>query len=125
VERLHGSAEAKRRLRAILQTVAQGQRLCDASADLDLTPQRFHMLRQQALQTALNALEPGRAGRPRKRPAAAAERLQALERENQQLRQELSASRVREEIALVLPGRQDPGEKKRGSAGARGQPTPS
>jgi hypothetical protein len=122
---LQGSPQAKRRLRAILQTLAQDQGVGQASAALDLTPQRFHMLRQQALQTALKALEPGRAGRPRKRPAPAPERLDALERENQRLRQELAARLVREEIALVLPGRHDPGEKKRGTAGAPGQPTPS
>jgi hypothetical protein len=83
VDRLQGSPQAKRRLRAILQTVGQGQRVCDASADLDLTPQRFHTLRQEALQGALDALRPGRAGRPRKRPAPPQERLEALEHDNE------------------------------------------
>jgi hypothetical protein len=37
----------------------------------------------------------------------------------------LAASLVREEIALVLPGRKEPGEKKRGAASAAGEHTSS
>lgn len=115
VERLEGSAEAKRRLTAILQTLAQARRLGEASAELDLTPQRFHMLRQQALQAALQALEPGHPGRPRQAPTLQQEHLEALQQDNDHLRQELAAALVREEIALVLPGRKDRGEKKSGA----------
>jgi hypothetical protein len=116
VDRLEGSVQAKRRLTAILQTLAQDKRVIEASAELDLTPQRFHMLRQQALQAALQALEPGQPGRPRHRPTPQQEHLQDLQRDNEQLRHDLVAALVREEIALVLPGRKDRGEKKSGAA---------
>jgi hypothetical protein len=83
VDRLQGSPQAKRRLRAILQTVAGDQGVAQASADLNRTPQRFHTLRSLALQAALDALELGRAGRPRKRLSPPAERWEALERDHE------------------------------------------
>lgn len=101
VATLLGSDEAKTRLEAILRVLAGECRVEDACALLGVGEARFHQLRSAALQGALDALAP----RPRGRPAAplvdpAVDRLQ---REVEELRQELRAARVREEIALVLP----------------------
>ncbi len=111
VQRLEGAGDEKERLEVILQTVAGQLSVHEASARLGITPQRFHMLREQALQAALAALAPRRTGRPAKTPAP--EPIDALQQENERLRRELAASQLREEIALVLPGRSQRSEKKR------------
>jgi transposase len=85
----------------------------DASARLGITPQRLHMLREEALQAAVAALAPRPLGRPPQTPTPEQERIDALERDNERLQRELEASRLREEIAAVLPHRPRRGEKKR------------
>ena len=102
VQRLHGSAASKERAEIILQTLTGQLRVHEASARLGITPQRLHMLRQVAVQALVDALEPQPMGRPRKEADAAATA------ELGRLQQELEAARLREEIALVLPGRKGP-----------------
>jgi transposase-like protein len=105
VERLDGDAEAKRRLRVILETLSGERSVEDACTALGVSASRFHELRRDALEAALGGLEPGVAGRPR-RPSESEpskERLAELERENRELELELQASYVRTEIALAMP----------------------
>jgi hypothetical protein len=123
VARLQGGAAAKQRLEAILQTVAQQLGVNAASARLGLTPQRFHMLRQQALQAALDALAARPGGRPRQTVTAEQEQIDALQQKLEQLRRELATSQLREQLAVLLPGRSGPGEKKR-AAGRGGRRCP-
>jgi hypothetical protein len=114
--------DAKERLQVILETLSGRLRVNEAAARLGVTPQRFHTLRQEAMQAALDALAPKPAGRPRRTPTAAQERLEALWQENARLRHELAASQLREEVALVLPGHAQAGEKKsQASAAPRGR----
>jgi hypothetical protein len=115
-QRLHGVALAKRRLEVILQTVAGDLGINEAAAVLGVTPQRLHMLRQEALQAGVNQLTPRPTGRPRKTATPAQQRIAALEQEVERLRRELAASQLRTEIAVLLPGRQERVEKKRDSA---------
>lgn len=103
VERLEGSAEAKERLRVILETVAGTKSIEDACAELDVGPARFAELRDEALGAALAGLEPKPAGRPPRAPDPAAEELQALRDEKNRLDLELHAAWIREEIALLMP----------------------
>jgi hypothetical protein len=108
VRRLRGSAASKERAEIILKTVTGELRIQEASALLGITPQRLHMLRQEGMQALVDRLEPQPSGRPRQAPAPAGpEPVESLQRE-------LEAARVREEIALLLPGRRPPpgGEKK-------------
>ncbi len=101
--RMEGSDEAKRRLRVILETIAGRWSVADACRELDISEARFHQLRDGALKGALGALEPGPVGRP---PGARAEedgQLAALEEEVKELRIDLRASQIREEIAAVMP----------------------
>jgi hypothetical protein len=119
VHRLDGAAHEKRRLEVILQTLTGRLGVAQASARLGVTPQRFHVLREQALQAALAALAAQPLGRPRQVPGPQQERIDALTADNQRLRRELEASRLREEIALVLSGRHDRGEKKSGRRARR------
>lgn len=111
VRRLQGSAAGKERAEVILRTVAGQLSVAEASALLGVTPQRLHVLREEGLQALIDQFEPRPLGRPRKEPDATAA---APGAEVERLRQELEAARLREEIALLLPGRQPgaDGQKK-------------
>src|SRR5204863_2568071 len=72
--------------------------------ELRVSPSRFHELRKEALQAAMDGLSPGASGRPRRiEPEPDPKRLAELEKENEELKAELLASNVRTEIALVMP----------------------
>lgn len=104
VDGLEGSARAKERLKAVLETLAGSCRVQQACQRLGVGEARFHELRQQALAAALAGLEP----RPAGRPAAAAEtpsatEVAALRAQVAELEVAVRAAQTREEIALVLP----------------------
>jgi len=101
VEKLQGPADAKHRLEIILRTLAGTCRVQEACAELGVSEARFHQLRQEALQAALDGLAPRPPGRPAAAPADP--RVAELERRQEALRLELLAAQTREEIALVLP----------------------
>jgi hypothetical protein len=101
VERLAGSAEAKQRLRVVLETLTGACRVGEACARLGISEPRFDQLRAQVLQAGLDRLEPRAVGRP-PRPARD-DQVRALEARVAELEIELRAARVREEIALALP----------------------
>src|SRR5262245_39463775 len=118
VEKLEGPQDAKRRLELILRTLAGTCRVQEACEQLGLSEARFHQLRLEALQAALDGLTPRPAGRPAAPPADP--RVAELQQQPESLRPELPAAQPREEIALVLrrlvqpaetgPG-DDPGKK--------------
>jgi len=113
VRGLEGEPQARQRLERILETVAGRLSVSAAAAHLGITPQRVHMLRELALQGAVDALAPQPLGRPSKSAASEQEQIDALRRDIERLQRELAASKLREEIALVLPRRPRRGEKKR------------
>jgi hypothetical protein len=101
VQHLHGSAQAKERLRVILETMMGQWRVSEACERLGISEQRFRQLRAELFQAALERLEARPAGRPRraeepKETAALCQQLAAMQRE-------LHVAQVREEIALALP----------------------
>jgi hypothetical protein len=102
VDRLDGSAEAKRRLRVVLEVTAGRLRVHEACAQLGLSEQRFHQLRDQAFAGALAGLEPGLPGRPPRTQTPEQEQVQALAARLAAKEVELHAAQVREEIALTL-----------------------
>jgi hypothetical protein len=103
--KLHGTAEAKERLQVILETMLGRCRVGAACQRLGIGEVRFQVLRQEAMQAALEGLEARPVGRPRQVEPASALRIRELEEEVKALRIELRAARTREEIALVLPRR--------------------
>ena len=104
VNRLEGDDEAKRRLRVVLETLSGTKSIEEACDELHVSASRFHEMRREALQSALDGLAPGASGRPRRpEPDADPERLSTLEDQNRELQAELLASMVRTEIALALP----------------------
>jgi hypothetical protein len=118
VQRLQGSALSKQRAEIILKTLTGVLSFEEASTVLGLTPQRLHTLRQEALQALVDRLEPRPLGRPRQSPAAGPEPVATLQRE-------LEAARLREEIALILPGRpRAAAQEKKGRRPKGRRPTP-
>ena len=103
VDGLEGSDEAKRRLKRILQTASGELSVAEASHDIGVTETHFHRLRETALAGAIAALEPKPAGRPRKEAPAVATHVAELESEVRELKIDLRASQLREEIAVVMP----------------------
>jgi hypothetical protein len=104
VDHLHGSSQAKERLRLILETMTGKMRVQEACQLLEISEQRFDQLRTELLQAALASLESKPAGRPpRGAPNSEDELLRA---QVEELQAELRASQVREEIALVLHPKQ-------------------
>jgi hypothetical protein len=63
VEHLAGSQQAKERLQVVLETLAGTCRVQEVCQRLGLSEPRFHQLRQQVLEAALERLEPRPAGR--------------------------------------------------------------
>src|SRR5262249_59886689 len=103
VDQLAGSPSAKARLKVVLQTLAGQLTVQQACAQLALSPQRFHQLRQQILEAALADLEPGPVGRPPPPSDPAAEQVRALPAQVRTLEAEVTAARAREDIAVTLP----------------------
>jgi len=135
VDHLEGADADKHRLRIVLETISGDRSVEQACEELGVSASRFHELRREALQAALDGLAPGAAGRPKHEdPSADQERLKALERENRELMLELQASYTRTEIALAMPhvltaqgkaaikkkARQARRAKRRGSVGSGG-----
>ena len=103
VDHLEGSAQAKDRLRAILEVMQGRITVGQACARLGITESRLHALRRELLQGALQAAEPKARGRPPAQADCDPEQLAELREANRQLRVELQSARVREELALVMP----------------------
>jgi hypothetical protein len=102
VERLDGPGEEKRRLKMILETVTGAKSVEEACAELKIAPAHFHRLRDRALSGALSALASKPGGRPTKPPVTTS-REQQLERELREVKIDLRAAQLREELALVMP----------------------
>jgi hypothetical protein len=103
VGKLEGSEAAKARLRAILEALAGRRTVAEVCRWLGVSERRYHALRRRALQGALRGLEPRPAGRRVAALSAGDARVGALEAEVRQLRLDLRAAQIREEIALVMP----------------------
>jgi transposase-like protein len=104
VDGLEGSAEAKKRLRAALESLGGTKSIEEVCEELGVKPSLIHQLRARALQAALGELEPKPVGRPRKKEKSAEEeRIEALERQVESLRMDLALARAREELQAALP----------------------
>jgi len=100
---LEGSESAKGRLKVVLQTIAGQKTVLQACRELGIKEAAFHNLRAKVLQRALEGVEPGPMGRPPKEESPEDARVAALEREAVDLRRQLKAAQIREEIALTMP----------------------
>jgi hypothetical protein len=64
IDKLEGSADAKRRARLVVETLAGLVSVEDAAQQLDVSPQRFHVLRDDLLSSMIAQAEPKPVGRP-------------------------------------------------------------
>lgn len=104
MDRLSGADDGKRRLKIVLDTLSGEKTIEQACEELHVSPSRFHEMRREALQAALEGLTPGAAGRPKHEdPAVDPKHVKDLETENEHLKEELLASYARTEIALAMP----------------------
>lgn len=104
VNRLDGEDEAKHRLRVVLETLSGTKSIEEACDELHVSASRFHEIRHDAPQGALDGLAPAASGRPRRpQPEADPEHVAAIERENHELKADLLASMVRTEMAIGMP----------------------
>ena len=71
--------------------------------ELGVTESHFHRLREKALEGAAAALEPRPAGRPPTKSDAAASEVEALKAQVTELKLDLRAAEIREELAIVMP----------------------
>ena len=122
VDKLTASQTAKERLKEVLETMVSEGRVLEACARLGICEQRFHQLRQEAMEGALAALEPGVPGRPVQTTSPEQDRIRALEEEVAALKEELRAAKAREEIALALPRVVKVAEEKQSEKKTRGRP---
>jgi len=116
VDHLQGTQLAKRRLELILKTMRGELTIPEACRALSIGESRFHAMRNQWLQEALELLEPRRAGRPPKSAdVPSAEEVATLEAENEALRDRVLTAEVREQLARVMPHvlHDSPAKKKR------------
>jgi hypothetical protein len=110
VDGLEGSETAKERLRVVLQTIAGELNVPEACARLSVSEARFHELRAEVLQMALQHLEPKPAGRPAQQSDPKAAEMATLKEQIQELKIELRATQIREELATLIPGVLKPGK---------------
>jgi hypothetical protein len=103
IDNLEGSDREKRQLRIILATITGDRTVRQASRDLGLCEARFHELRRQVLQVALNELTPGRPGRPRKEDPLVTRRVRELEDQVLGLEIDLQTEKTRKELAMMVP----------------------
>jgi hypothetical protein len=103
VDGLDGSEVARHRLKVILRTIKGECRLSEACAELEVSPQRFHQLREEAMTAAVAGIEPGRPGRRPQTRSPEGERIRVLEAELAAKDVELKAAQARAEIATILP----------------------
>jgi transposase-like protein len=103
VDETEGSDQARRRLKVMLETITGQKRIVEACAELGIGEAQFHKLRQKMLQGAIASLEPAAPGRPAAAVQKDGQELAGMEEEIRQLRIELRASQIREEIALLMP----------------------
>ena len=103
VDTVDGPDEAKRRFKVILETLAGRRTITEACVELSISEAAFHKLRKQAVACAVEGLAPRPVGRPRKDADPEARRLQELEAQVFELKKDLQAARIREEIAIAMP----------------------
>ena len=103
VDGLCGSERAKLRLQTILKTLQGEMTVPQACHLLGIGESRFHALRNQWLQEALDLLEPRPLGRPAQVVSPEQEEVARLEAENRELKQQQHVAEVRQELAQRLP----------------------
>ena len=116
VNNCDGSRQSKQRARVILQTITGELSVNEACAKLGIQRPQFAKLRAKAMQGTVDALEPGRPGRPRRHDVESEQREAELQAKIAQLENQLHVEQIRAAVVQILPGR---GDGQKGGATAR------
>jgi len=103
VEDLNASDDAKLKLKTVMATLTGEKSIEEACEELGVEKSAFFKMRDRALVGALHGLEPKQVGRPRKEKTTDQERIEDLEEELQEMRIDLEAAYLREELAVAMP----------------------
>jgi hypothetical protein len=109
-EQLDGSAQACRRMRVILGTIAGTLRVHEACTQLGICEQRFETLRATAIRAAIAALEARPIGRPPKVLSEAHAEIARLQERIAELDAQVQVARVQAELAGMSRGRVESGK---------------
>ena len=108
IDGLDGSADAKRRARLVVETLAGLVSVEEAASQLEISPQRFHVLRDELLASMIAQAEPKPTGRPPSTPeqdALEAARAEGAAAERLRIRQEWElsarAAELREQLQVL------------------------
>lgn len=112
VQHLEGSAHAKERFQAMLETLVGRSTIAEACERLGIGEAMFHRLRIEALQAGLNRLEPRPIGRPPQETSSEAARVAELEDQLRQADEQRRIAEVRLEAAEILAAPQEEAQKK-------------
>ena len=112
IENLAAEPTIKAQLGTILEVLGGTKSVADACAELGVSEATFHRMKEKALSGALEALVPKAAGRPPKAEEIPTD-VEELKKQLLMARMDLEASRIRTEIALVMPHLLKRDEKKR------------
>lgn len=121
---LAGSAGARQRLDLMLQTLTGKASIPEAAGQLGLGRSRFCLLRRQALQAAVDALEPQARGRPPTQSTPEEQEIAMLQEQVQALKIDLKAAQIREKLALLMPHvlHRNQGRRKKNAAAGPNRP---
>jgi transposase-like protein len=97
------SDEARKRLKIIFQTLGGELTVEQACGLLGVNRSAFNKMRSQFIASAAQLLEPKPSGRKKKIVTPEAAEIQRLREENDQLKFQLRAQQLREEIGVLMP----------------------
>jgi len=125
VDRIAAPEEEKRRVKIVLQTMTEEISVDEACQRLSIGTSRFHELRREILEGAIEGARPGRPGRPRQEETKEERKIRRLEGRVRELQEELELSLLRTELAVALPHvfhpELVPSLEKKGSSAKRGK----
>jgi hypothetical protein len=103
LSKLEATVVAKERFLAVLHNLGGTLGVGEVCRKLGISPTLFQRLRSAMVRAGLAALEPRRMGRPRRTESPHHRRIRDLADEVARLKEELAMSRLREELALLIP----------------------
>jgi hypothetical protein len=103
VDRVEGSAGAKRKLRLFLETLGDRVSVVEASRRLGISEMAFYKARRRFLSESVELLEPRRPGRKPRERSPEDGRIADLEEKVRVLEREVRLREAREEIAVAMP----------------------
>jgi hypothetical protein len=103
VDGMEGPELPKLRLKTVLEVIGGERSVEEACGLLRVSRTRYYEIQSLVLAGAMDALTPRPAGRPRREPSEAEERLRALEEKVEDLELDVKAAQIKQEIAEVMP----------------------